>query len=67
MTAVLEATPQVLTGETNEKFLSEFSRLEVDLALKQMSPLKALGPDRMPPISTSNIGTKLELMFPWQF
>lgn len=50
MAATLEAIPWVVTEEMNEKLLCNFSRIEVDLALKQTSPLKAPGPDGMPPI-----------------
>ena len=50
MEAVLKATPQDVTTKMNESLLGEFSKLEVDLALKQMSTLKALGPNRMLPI-----------------
>ena len=50
MEAVLKATPQDVIAKMNESLLGEFSKLEVDLALKQMSTLKALGPNRMLPI-----------------
>lgn len=50
MEAVLKTTPQVVTAKMNGSLLGEFSKLEVDLALKQMSTLKALGSNGMPPI-----------------
>ena len=34
----------------NNELSAPFQRSEVDLALKQMNPLKALGPDGMPPL-----------------
>ena len=46
----LEATPLVITAEMNNELLAPFQRSEVDFALKQMNPLKALGPNRMPPL-----------------
>ena len=46
----LEATPLVITAEMNNELLAPFQRSEVDFALKQMNPLKALGPDGMPPL-----------------
>ena len=46
----LEATPLVITAEMNNELLAPFQRSEVDFSLKQMNPLKALGPDGMPPL-----------------
>lgn len=48
--AVLEATPQTVTAEMNQALLANFIKLEVDFALKLMTPLKALGLDGLPPI-----------------
>lgn len=48
--AVLVDIPQLVSSEMNQSLLSEFTKAEVDLALKQMSPLKAFGPNGMPPI-----------------
>ena len=47
---VLEATPWVVTEAMNEGLLGVFSKREVDLALKRMASLKALGLDGMLPI-----------------
>ena len=46
----LEAIPLVNTAEMNNELSTPFQRSEVDLALKQMNPLKALGPNGMPPL-----------------
>lgn len=48
--AVLADTPKVVTTEMNQLLLGEFTKVEVVLALQQMSPLKAPSPDGMPPI-----------------
>lgn len=50
MEAVLANTPHLVSSEMNQSLLSELTKAEVDLALKQMSPLKALGPNGMSPI-----------------
>ena len=50
MEEVLAATPWVVTHDMNQFLLAEFTKNEVDLALKHMSPLKASGLDRMPHI-----------------
>jgi len=34
----------------NNTLIGEFTRIEVDMALKQMAPQKAPDPDDMPPI-----------------
>lgn len=47
---VLETIRQVVIKERNQQLLVEFTKVEVDLALKQMSPVKALGSDGMPPL-----------------
>ena len=39
-----------VTDDTNAMLLQEFTELEVEEALKQMVPLKTLGPDSMPPL-----------------
>ena len=50
MDEVLAATSQVVNPEMNQYLLAEFTKSEVDVALKQMSPLKAPWPDGLPPI-----------------
>lgn len=47
---VLESVSWVVTEQMNSELLRVFTRQEVDVALKQMAPLKASGPDGMPPI-----------------
>ena len=46
----LDATPRVVTEEMNNVLVAPFERAEVDIALKQMDPLKSPGPDGMPPL-----------------
>lgn len=50
MDVVLEATQRAVTDEMNSKLIRDFSRQEVEIVLKQMAPLKALGPYGMLPI-----------------
>ena len=45
----LEATPRVVTEEMNHELVAPFGRVEVDIALNQMDPLKSPRPDGMPP------------------
>ena len=40
--------PNLISQEVNDTLTSEFTAREVELALKQMAPLKASGPDGMP-------------------
>ncbi|XP_075645606.1 uncharacterized protein LOC142616692 [Castanea sativa] len=47
---VVQHTQGVVSEEINSELISEFSKTEVELALQQMAPLKASGPDGMPPI-----------------
>lgn len=47
---VLEKIPCSMTEEMNADLVSDFSELEVLGALNQMAPLKAPGPDGMPPL-----------------
>ena len=46
----LEKIPCTVTKEMNADLVLVFSELEVKEALNQMAPLKAPGPDRMPPL-----------------
>ena len=43
-----------VTDDMNAMLLQEFTKLEVEEALKQMVPLKTLGPDSMPPLFYQN-------------
>ena len=47
---VIQFTKKVMIKEMNNCFIREFTKDEVEIALKQMAPLKALGPNGMPPI-----------------
>ena len=50
MDEVLATTSRVVNSEMNQYLLAEFTKSEVDVALKQMSPLKAPRLDGLPPI-----------------
>ena len=47
---VIDTIPHVVTIEMNVKLEADFTIEEVEIALKQMAPLKAPGPDGMPPL-----------------
>ena len=47
---LLATIPRVVSDSMNSDLMKNFSRQEVDAALKSMAPLKAPGPDGMPPI-----------------
>ena len=47
---VIETIPHVETDVMNDMLMVEFHIQEVEIALKQMAPLKALGLDGMPPL-----------------
>ena len=48
--SVLECVPTMITEEMNEVLCCKFEESEVTKALNQMAPLKAPGPDGMPPL-----------------
>ena len=48
--AALEATNVAVTHEMNQELIAPFRRDEVDMALHQIDPLKASGPNGMPPL-----------------
>ena len=59
---VLEGVKQVVTESMNEELTKPYSREEVVAAINQMAHSKALGPDGMPPFSTSPFGRVWGLM-----
>ena len=46
----LSFVPRLVTDEINEQLMGEFREEEIQEALDQMAPLKAPGPDGMPPL-----------------
>jgi len=54
LTADLDFIPQIVTEDMNDILTGEFQAWEVEAALKQVAPLKAPGPDRMPPLFYHN-------------
>ena len=58
---ILEQIPQVVTEEMNSDLMGDFTAQEVEVALKQMAPLKSPGPDNMSPIFLSKL-----LVFGWK-
>ena len=59
----MRAVRSLIMADLNEKLSVDFKAWEVQMAIKQMAPLKAPGPDGMPPIFFQNywplIGTKV--------
>ena len=51
---VIDVIPHVITPNMNERLAMEFTIEEVDVALKQMAPLKSLGLDGMLPLFYQN-------------
>lgn len=47
---VSEVIPQVVIDAMNDTLIRDFTTEEVETAMKEMAPLKALGPDGMPPL-----------------
>lgn len=54
MAAKIDSIPRVGTEEMNRILTREFQAWEIDNALKQMAPLKAPGPDGIPPLFYHN-------------
>ena len=48
--AILEVIQPLVTEDMNTSLIKEFTRHEVDIALKEMASLKASGLDGMPPL-----------------
>ena len=53
-TGALDCVPPLIDEEMNGDLCCEFEASEVAIALKQMAPLKAPGPDGMPPLFYQN-------------
>ena len=51
---VVDVIPKVVTAEMNADLIGDFTAMEVEVTLKQMAPLKAPGPDGMPPLFYQN-------------
>lgn len=56
---VLNSIQCIVIDDMNRKLSADFSEDEVQAALNQMTPLKAPGPDGMPPYSINTTGTWL--------
>ena len=53
---MIEVIPHVITPDVNVQLDREFTIVEVEVAIKQMAPLKSPGPDGMPLCFTKIIG-----------
>lgn len=47
---VTQHTSRVVTDDMNRELIGDFTRVEIEMELNQMAPLKAPRPDGMPPI-----------------
>ena len=47
---VLRVVPSIIMEEQNDMLVAEFVKAKIDEALQQMEPLKAPGPDGLPPL-----------------
>ena len=55
----VEVIPEVVTAKMNVDLTGDFTAMEVEVALKQIAPLKALGPNGMSPLFYQNYWTLL--------
>ena len=53
---MIEVIPHVVIPDVNVQLDREFTIEEVEVAIKQMAPLKSLGPEGMPLYFTKIIG-----------
>ena len=60
-TNVLACVPKVIIDEMNTALYCDFVDSEVSAALQQMAPLKAPGPDGMPPLSYQHFWVIVDL------
>ena len=58
---ILETIQPFVSEDMNSQLSKPFSREEVDTAIKEMDPIKAPGPDGMPPESSNNVKTPLNV------
>ena len=58
----MEAILEMVTEEINQSLSACFTREEVEVALKQMEPLKSPGPNGLPPLFSRNLGITLEML-----
>ena len=59
---VMEAILEMVTEEINQSLSACLTREEVEVALKQMEPLKSPGPNGLPPLFSRNFGITLEML-----
>lgn len=62
--AAVEDIPMSINEEMNAWLETEYIRDEVEQALKQIEPLKALGPDGLPPLFFQNYWQDVGMMSP---
>ena len=48
--SIMEGVQKVVTEEMNSKLTAIYTMEKVELAIKEMAPLKAPGPNDMPPL-----------------
>ena len=56
---VLRVVPSIIIEEQNAMLVAKFVKAEIDKALQQMEPLKALGPDGLPPLFYQKFWTSI--------
>lgn len=59
---VLDRIPHLISADMNQELSKEFLACEVQIALSQMAPLKAPGPDGMPPLFYQHFWVWLMMM-----
>lgn len=64
MGSVLDNVPNMISPEINVQLTGDFLEAEVVTALKQMAPMKAPGPDGMPPLFYQHFWPLLKVMLP---
>ena len=58
--AILDQIPHVILEEMNKELMCKFEKWEAVQALKQMAPMKAPGPNGMPPLFFQHFSPMIE-------